>query len=55
MYVPAGFTLAADDEAMLLVSLPGNSSESGIQEIAVIPKGALSTGAPEAAGYHCSR
>ena len=52
--MPVGFTLAANDEALLLVSLPGNRSDSGIQEIAVIPKDALSTGAPEAAGYHCS-
>ena len=56
----AGFTLAANDEAMLLVSLPGDSSESAVQEIAVqeiavIPESALSISAPEAAGYHCSR
>ena len=52
-YMPVGFTLAANDEAMLLVSLPGSSSDSGIEEIAVIPKDALSIGTPEAAGYDC--
>lgn len=53
-YMPVGFTLAANDEAVLLVSPPGNSSDSGVQDIAVMPRNALSIGAPEAAGYHCS-